>query len=246
MKPKNPPNAAGANCVGYRRRAKIRVLRPARIKRSRDNHPLAIQPGHRLTQAHRLPTALPKSAEIHRPAQLRKTRLQQHGKHLTALTKPTPPASYRPAVQAHPTGAPVRRTTHQQQLQNQLLNGPAIPAPGSNALRQTRTRLAATLAEVTWNRDGIERSAGKRTSIRLTRITAMPPKPGKTTVWTDRRPINHGLTLKGVEMLLKRGNGWHNSMHRLVSSVMVKASELPTITEERQPFLSLNCPAMKK
>jgi len=224
MKPKNPPNAAGANCVGRRRRAKSRVLRPARIKRSWDNHRLAIQPGHRLAQRHRLQTILPKSAEIHRPAQLRKTRLQEHRKPLTALTQPPPPAAYRPAVQAHPSGAAVRRTTHQQQLQHQLLNGPAIPAPGSHALRQTRTRMAATRAEVTWNRDGIERSGSERTSIRLALITAMPPKPGKATMRTSRRTINDGLTLKGVEMLLQRSNCWHNAMHRLVSSEMVKAS----------------------
>jgi hypothetical protein len=48
MKPNNPPNAAGANCVGWPRRAKNRVLRPARFNRSWDNHPLAIQPDHRL------------------------------------------------------------------------------------------------------------------------------------------------------------------------------------------------------
>jgi hypothetical protein len=83
--------------------------------------------------------------------------------------------------------------------------------------------MAATLAEVTWNRDGIERSGGERTSIRLTLITAMPPKPGKATMRTSRRTINGGLTLKGVKMLLQRSNCWHNAMHGLVSSGMVKA-----------------------
>ena len=37
-------------------------------------------------------------------------------------------------------------------------------------------------------------------------------------MWTDRWSINHGFTLKRIEMLLERNNSWHNPRHRSVSS----------------------------
>ena len=184
-----------------RRGAGRPVLRQSRVRRSWDSHPVAVQAGHRPAQAHRRQTALPKAAEVHRPAQLRKAAAQEQGEPVATVIQPPPPAPRRPAVQPHPAGAAVQRAAGQQQLQNQLLDCPAIPSPRRDALRQARTRPSAATAEITGDRDGVQRSGGMRAPVRLALVTAVAPKTAQPAMRAGRRPVDLGGVGQHVEML---------------------------------------------
>jgi len=192
-----------ANCVGWSADAENACPPAPGVRPSRDGHAVPVQPGHRLPQRQPVQAPFPEGPKVHGPSQFWESAAQKPGEPVATLPQPAPPASYRPAVQTRPAGAPVHRATHQQELQGQLLNRPAIPAPRRYTLWQTRARMATPPTEVAWNWDGIQRSGIGRTSIRLALITAMAPKATQPAMRTGWWPVSLGGLFQHIEMLKK-------------------------------------------
>jgi hypothetical protein len=204
MKPARAGSGQRAKCVGSNHQPKTAVRHPARIKPSRDGHPLKVQPGHR-------------------PAQLRKPRPQPKTESLAPFLQPIPPAADRVAIHAALNCRLMHGTARQKPQQHDLLNRPAVPTPRRDTFRQPRTGLAAALAKEPGDEDRIQRTRRRRTPVHLAPITAVTPKPRQTAMRTGRRPIDRRLSFQKVLMVVKGHNRGHNPLHRPVSFVRVES-----------------------
>ena len=225
MKTAKPGFGQRAKCVGSKNQPDTAVRYPFRIKPSRDDDALPVQPGHCPAQGHRSQAALPEPRKIHRTAQLGKPRPQPKTERLAAISQPHPPAAHRVAIHVPLNRRLMHGTASQQPQQNDLLNRPAIPAPWRDTFRQPGTGLAAALAKEPGDKNRIQRTRRLRMPVCLARITAVTPKSRQTAMRTGRRPVDHRLTFQSVSMLQKGQNRRHNPRHRPVSCVRVESFE---------------------
>ena len=175
-----------------------------------------IEPGHHFREGLLPECRHPEIGPAHHSAPIGKSTAQVKFKVCSAFLQPSPPATAgaatrRRGIQQGRKAADRREgKTRPQQQQDQLLQGPSVPASWCYARRQTGTGLPAAGAKVTGNRHRIL-LPGRR-PVSFAGVVTMMPGMAPATVCTTGGPIALRISGQGDTVMLQGINTRYNTM----------------------------------